>query len=246
MQIDYIKTPYTTRPNMTRWTGPAFNTSPSNFYLEQKRQELIERQTDLYATTYEADINGLVRRANEYCSRPAHFSLVQLALTLEEDIAIMYKGMLAAICFCFPSSWIPRERIGLQLGEIHKPVADGEVLVKMSSRLAETMSDVEQGSFRRHVWTVTTSSTLSNHPAKKENKTAQSIDDLYFRSETQTTVPLGDGISSLFFVKVEVVPLADIWADNKEQILDSINSMSDSIIEYKNLKDIKELLNTLR
>jgi hypothetical protein len=245
MPIEFpVKVPYSTTPNMVRNTGAVFNSKPSRYYLEQKRLELIARGDDLYATTWEADVNHLIRKANEYCGQPGHFSITQLALSIEEDIAIMHKGMLAAICFCFPSSWTPKERIGMPLMKIHEAVADGDKLITASQRIAETMASVEQGSFRRHVWTICNSGELSQHPARKSSVIPQSIDELFYRVETQTTAPLGDGDSSLFFVKVETCPLAELWADaeKRELIKESVSSMTDDVLDYKNLHHIKTLL----
>jgi hypothetical protein len=74
--------------------------------------------------------------------------------------------------------------------------------------------------------------------------TPQSISDLYFRTETQTTVGIGGDIC-LFFVKVNMHPLQQVWDDpNKRQmILDSINSMSEAALDYKNLAVIKRIIN---
>ena len=66
-------------------------------------------------------------------------------------------------------------------------------------------------------------------------------DSLYFRVETQTSTPI-DKNTSLFLIKVEVFPLRDIW---DPKILDSINSMSESILNYKGLVEIKDLLNRM-
>jgi len=40
---------------------------------------------------------------------------------------------------------------------------------------------------------------------------------------------------------VDVVPLKDVW---DEIILESINSMSEDVINYKNLSEIKKFLNS--
>lgn len=82
---------------------------------------------------------------------------------------------------------------------------------------------------------------LSNHPDTKKEINPQSIDDLYFRVETQTTASV-DKDTSLFFVKVEVVPLKSVWC---QQIADSVNSMSDAVLDYKNLHQVKELIKRL-
>lgn len=243
MQIDFINTPYTTRPSMSRNTGPVFNSNPNLDYIREKQKELEFFKNDLWGITDECNNHQLVRRASILCGFEPTNNIVDLALQLEEDIAIVHQGKLSAVCFCFPSGWIPREKVGLPLSKIHEAVADGDLLSKMSDRLASTMADNFLGSFRRYVWTITTSSQLSNHPAKKTNYIPNKLEDLYFRFETQTTKPLGDGLSSLFFVKVDVIPLLDVWDNYSLEILNSINSMTDNVLAYKNLHNIKSLLN---
>ena len=243
-KLDFIKTPYTTRPNMQRWAGAMYNRNPNPLYLNAKKRELELLGDQLWAITHESTINQLVQKASIHCELEKTDNIVELALQIEEDIAIMHNGLLSAICFCFPSSWVPADRIGQSLTNIHKSVADGDMLVKASDRLTSTMADAGQSSFRRWVWTITTSPELSNHPSRKSNIVPKSLDDLYFRVETQTTEPLGDNVSSLFFVKVDVCPLKDVWAENADSILESINSMTDSILTYKNLQTIKQILNS--
>jgi len=241
-----IQVPYTTRPSMVRNTGPLYNHDPHPFYLKSKQEELDRFGAGLWGHTYEARINQLVPRAAEFLGLPKVDSIVDLALNFEEDIAVMHNGILAAICFCFPSGWVPAERIGMTLTEIHGPVADNHHLVLASDKLAKTMADPVLGSFRRQVWTITTNPRLSNHPEYRSDKEPGGIADLYFRLETQTTAPLGDGITSLFFVKVDVVPLSVMWNSQGQAIKNSINSMTDAILDYKNLRRIRSLLNNVQ
>jgi hypothetical protein len=236
MQIDFVKTPYTTGPNMIRNSGPVFISPPDQKIIQSKKLELERYSTDLWAQS--ENVEKVISKAAEYCNVYTD-NIVDLALRLEEDIAVMYQGRLAAICFCFPSGFKPAERVGMLLGDIHKPVADGDMLVRASPGITRVMC--EQPSFRRYVWTITANPELSNHPDNHKNTIPAGIDDLYFRYETQTTARVDDD-TSLFFVKVDVVPLRNVW---NQKILDSINSMSDSVLTYKNLHHIKHLLNTL-
>jgi hypothetical protein len=235
MQIDFVKVPYTTGPNMVRNTGPVFISPPNREIIKKKQQEIDKYGSDLYGQ--EAGLEKVIAKAAEYCNVYSD-NILDLALRLEEDVAVMYQGRLAAICFCFPSGFKPSERVSMALGDIHKPVADGDLLIKASPGIARVMT--EQPSFRRHVWTVTNNPHLSNHPNTRIDSIPLSIDDLYFRWETQTTARV-DSETSLFFVKVDVVPLREVW---NHQILDSINSMTDAVLTYKNLHNIKKLLNT--
>ena len=94
---------------------------------------------------------------------------------------------------------------------------------------------------QRWVWTVTTSCELSEHP-KLTKPELSTVENLFFRLETQTSTPL-DNITSLFLIKVEVIPLKEVW---DKKILESINSMSEDILKYKGLVKIKKLLNTIQ
>lgn len=244
MPIDFpVRVPYTTAPNMVRNTGAIFNQQPRLDYIRQKHQELNKRGNDLWAELPGASL--LIQNATQQLGLVETSSIVNFALQVEEDVAVMFHGRLVAICFCFPSSWVPKERIGMTLTDIHQPVADGDRLRAMSQRIAETMADPAQGSFRRHVWTISNSGELSQHPANKSVAVPADINDLWFRLETQTTVPLGDGESSVFFVRVETEPLSTFWnnPEQRETLLASINSMTDGVLEYKNLHHIKTLLN---
>lgn len=239
---NFVRIPYTTNPGMQRYTGIPFRQNPNLDVIKQKHQELDRWGQDLYGENDACIENRLVQRAAEVCQINAVDNVVDLALQFEEDVAIMHRGVLAAICFCFPSSWIPRTRVGQPLSAIHEAVADGELLVRSSSRIAETMAI--NGPFRRSVWTISNSGDLNQHPQNKSDLVPQSISDLYFRTEIQTTMPLGDGVSSMFFVRVQTCPLSDVWPDLGDNILASINSMTDAVLDYKNLRGIKNLLNT--
>ena len=93
---------------------------------------------------------------------------------------------------------------------------------------------------KRWVWTITTNDQLSEYIELDKPKLT-TFDNLYFRVETQTSAPIDDE-TSIFFIKIEVLPLKEVWSKN---ILESVNSMSDNILNYKDLVEIKDFLNTI-
>lgn len=238
-----IQIPYTTRPIMQKRVMPLFNSLPSPDIIAQKKKELNSLDNKLFGITQEAVIEQLVAKVAKHLGRSVTHDIVELSLSFEEDIAIIHNGRLSAVCFCFPSGWCPADKVGLTLADIHSPVADGEHLVKMSQRLASTIADPILGRFQRQVWTVTNNNQLSNFPDSGPPWDPINLDELYFRWENQTTEPLGDGFTSIFFVSVNVVPLSKVWANLGSQIKESINSMSEEILTYKNLHKIKAILN---
>lgn len=238
-----IKVPYTTMPHMVRNSGPIFCPDVDPVIIGGKRHELARWGQDLWGQIDEPVTEELLRMACRLTGRTETLSIVDLALQFNEDIALIHRGSLYAICFCHPSSWVPRTRLGLHLSQIHAPVGDGSKLVEASGKIAETLAGSD--SYRRWVWTIANSGDLSQHPDAKSPEIPIDINDLWFRTETQTTMPLGDGLSSLFFVQVQTQPLSELWQDVefKSRVLASVNSMSEAILDYKNLRRIKKILN---
>jgi hypothetical protein len=129
------------------------------------------------------------------------------------------------------------DKLGKPLSKIHEPIADSEQLIEASDKLSQYMTKQE---IKRWVWTITTNNNLSEFTEVKKPKISN-FENLYFRVETQTSAPI-DEETSIFFIKVDVVPLNEVWNEN---ILNSINSMSESILNYKGLVEIKDFLNRI-
>lgn len=237
-----IKIPYTTHPNMARNTGPAFNFNPSGDILEKKRGELQSWKEDLYGQIDNDVTVILLKLACMLTGKTETTDIVEFALNFDEDVVVMHRGKIQALCVCFPSGWVPKDKLGWSLTEIHSHVADGQKLAAASQRITEIIAGSD--CFKRYVWTISNGAALNQHPKNKPTDLPKSINDLYFRVETQTTLPIGDGYSSLFFIKTDMTPLAEVFADVhlKMQILESLNSMSDAILDYKNLRFIRGLL----
>lgn len=242
MQPFPVSVPYVTTPHMQLWTGELLS-QPCHSVTQHKVNELALRGSDLTASRRP----DLVERVAEILGQPSTNCIKTLALGINEDIAIMHQGQLVAICFCFPSGWVPAAKLGQTLSQLHDPVADGDLLRRMSPRIAQTMA--QNGPFRRSVWTVSTTSDLSNHPSVHRPMVTDrtGIEDFWFRTETQTTFALGDGESSGFLVLVQCRPLQEIWQnlEQRSQLLASLNSMTDAVVQYKHLESTRVRLQQL-
>jgi len=233
-----VKVPYTVGPDIVKYDGPAFNVDPDPEYLLEKTKEL-----ELHGTQVCRSIsNDYLHHLNAYCGFDINTTLPEVCVRLEEDVAILKDGHLHAIGFCFPSGFYPAQKIGLSFFDMHLPVGDGETLRRSSEKVSALISK-QDAMFRRYVWTLTSLPTLSQLPGYTRPR-PQSINDLYFRTETQTTVGIGGDIC-LFFVKVEMHPLLQVWDDLEKRrlIVDSIHSMSEAVLDYKNLVHIKKIIN---
>ena len=236
MNIDFIKVPFSNNPSMQKYDGPLFNSKPDEKYLSEKHLQIKKYGKDLFGQTEQYESSDLNKKVSQTLGLEETESLLETAMKVEEDLAVMHNGKLEAICFCFPSGWIPGKELKADLSKLHLPVADNDLLLKSSQKLSQHMN---KQIIRRWVWNITTIPGLSNHPSE-ERPLLSDFEKLYFRLETQISTPL-DEFSSLFLVKVDVISLKEVW---DELILESINSMSDNIIKYKNLSEIKKFLNT--
>ena len=235
MNIDYVKTPFTNNPSMTRLEGPVYNKNPDKIYIHEKQKQIDLLGEQLLGETEISKEKNLIKKLINFCNLDNNLSLSELTTKFEEDFVIMYKGKMEIVSVCFPSGWVPKEKLGKNLSDIHEPIADSEQLIKASDKLTDYMT---KQSIKRWVLTITTSKELSNFPDYEKPELTR-FEDLYFRVETQTTAPVDDK-TSLFFIKVDVLPLSQVW---DKKILKSINSMTDNVLKYKGLEQIKELLN---
>ena len=172
---------------------------------------------------------------------PFH-DMIDMGLEIPDDIIIMHKGKVEAAFVAMASSWNPGEVAGMTLEEVHQPVADNEMLLKASEGIWRSMTSGK--SFHRHVWGISPLKQLSNHPSYIR-PTYNDLNDLYFRVEHERTFTV-DKDTAAFFIDVEVMPLPTVFhlkKEYKDLIKDSINSMTENILEYKNLEQVKRMIN---
>lgn len=240
-----IKIPYTTSPDMKKYDGPIIVQPPLDFYLEAKA---IEKE--LFECVYESEIaieNQLIKKTIEALKIDLNCNTIfSFGSSIQEDVAIFYEGKLESFFIAFPSGWKPEEKKGKTLRELHEPVADGETLRQMSDKIATLLS--AKYSYHRYVWNVVPTGMMSMHPdygyySEEAGVDIDSVNDLWFRLEHQTSIPVIENKAFAFFINVDVLPFQKLLEEDQKLIVESINSMSDAVVEYKHLKRVKEILN---
>jgi hypothetical protein len=231
-----VKSTYTIGVDIKKHDGEVLDSYIDPEYLIQKKGEL-ESHRELVSGTSE---EGYTKYLSEYTGKSG--TIEEIALQMNEDIAILKEGRVVEICFTFPSGFTPSHLLGKNFFEIHIPVPEGDKLRKASDNITSLISK-EGGIFRRYVWSLSSLKSLSQLPIK-DRPEPSSISDIWFRTETQSLVGLRDGVT-LFFIKVNMTPLEDVWVDpeKRKNIVDSINSMSQQVLDYKGLSMIKGILN---
>jgi hypothetical protein len=238
---EIVQTPYSTAPRFTPIDFVEFK----DYLQEAFEERLNEYNTLMGDMSFESDLaveKKLVKKTSEAMNIEPFNDIIEMGLEIPDDVIIMHKGKVEAAFVAMASSWNPKQVEGMTLEEVHQPVADNEMLLRASDGIWRSMTSGK--SFHRHVWGISPLKSLSNHPRHKK-PSFKSLDDLYFRIEHERTLTV-DEDTAAFFIDVEVMPLSTVFhlkTEYRNLIKDSINSMSENVLAYKNLEEVKEMIN---
>tara|TARA_B110001454_G_scaffold161370_1_gene150815 strand:- start:267 stop:1040 length:774 start_codon:yes stop_codon:yes gene_type:complete len=246
-----IRNPFDMKPIFNTCEKPSFNVNETNLQIQsQKRIELDNLGKNIWFETPTAIKENLVQKTaaklglfnehNNYQVFTECNDIKQLGLAIEDDVVIMHKGKLEACFVAFPSSWNAGEKMGKSLAELHEPIADNEALVRASDGIMRAMTSGQ--SYHRYTWGISSLDGYSNHPLY-EKPEFDSLDDLTFRVEHERTMTVTEGTTAVFLIHVDIYPLKEVLKTDFGLIKGAIDSMSESVLEYKNLVKIKRLMN---
>ncbi len=178
-----------------------------------------------------------------------------LAEGMQEDFVILHDEDDAMrtrfLSVCFPSNWNPAEKLGLDFSAIHAPVADN-ALLQAGGRGIVDMA-FRQARMLRHVWLLTPNGDLAQHPETRRTRWEDAlaaadaahgrlIDQVFFRVERQTTLPLPALRRGVFFIRILVAPLADVLAvapARAHEMADALASMSEAVVAYRGMTAVR-------
>ena len=187
-----------------------------------------------------------------------------LALGLQEDFVILHDEDTPSgpamrtrfLSVCFPSSWNPAEKFGLDFAAIHAPVADNALLQAGARGIVDLA--FRQTSMQRHVWLLSPSGDLPQHPDTRRTRWDDAVwqadaaggnrylvDQVFFRVERQTTLPLPALRRGVFFIRVMVCPLAAVLRvapGRALELRDALASMSDAVVAYRGMMAVRDRL----
>jgi hypothetical protein len=228
-----IDVPYRMRPNMR----PLGENEPITYQDKDAEYYLIEKMR-IVAQAYGNNWNPyLYKKILDYLQCQ---NMIQAILKYQEDFVVWApdvngKLSIQMASVCFPSGWDPVSKVNKSFAEIHEPVADNKTIMAASDHIAKMIT--EKGPFVRSVWSIHNSPDLNRHPSVKKPWTNEGLESMWYRAERQVTVPLGD--CAIFFIRTYVVPLLSV---DIKRIRESIQSMTDEILTYKDLHFVKDAL----
>ena len=175
---------------------------------------------------------------------------IPLELAFEEDFAVLDGATTTVpwLCVSLPSHWAPEEVLGLSLAQIHAPVADNAALLAATSGLVKLIS--QGGYWQRYVWTLTPSPRYDQHPHRQPRTLWAETADIHefaalcqLRVERQGFLPVFDADGTLlrqavFTIRVMLQPLCQAvrTVDDAQRLHAVLASMSDAVLDYKNLR----------
>jgi dimethylamine monooxygenase subunit A len=233
-----VRTPFRMQPGLSRLAAPdPVELSPPLFlrdahasaYADHKRAVLRARPRR--APVGEADPAVLAAIARAYAAQTGVViepDAQALAQALQEDFVILHDEPGVGfrthfLSVCFPSNWNPADKLGLDFSAIHAPVADN-ALLQAGARGIVDMA-FRQAPMLRHVWLLTPNGDLAQHPETRRTRwedalvaadapdaSGRLLDQVFFRVERQTTLPLPALRRGVFFIRVMVAPLTEVLA----------------------------------
>ena len=246
-----IRNPFDMKPVFNICENPKFNANETD--LEIQNQKLIELNNLGDNIWFETDVAveeklsektaaklSLFNQPDDYQLFTECNNIKDLGLAIEDDVVIMHKGKLEACFVAFPSSWNAGEKVGKSLNELHEPIADNEALLRASDGIMRAMTSGQ--SYHRYTWGISSLNGYSNHPLY-EKPDFDSLDDLTFRVEHERTATVVKDTTAVFLIHVDTYPLKEVLRTDFGLIKESIDSMSESVLQYKNLLKVKELMN---
>ncbi len=123
------------------------------------------------------------------------------------------------------------------------------MLQSASSHLVQLATGGER--WERFVWTVSPSPRYDQHPRRQprtawpEASTETFAASCFLRSERQTFFPVGQGTrQAVFTIRVMLQPLNEAvrTREQAQRLHDSLASMTDAVLDYKNLANARPAL----
>lgn len=245
-RIDRIVTPFRMQPGLQRLAAG----SPQLTALAPGSALWLEKQQVLAAGASRLAVPGFdpqpaLQAIADQAAAQGLAAGEPLELAFEEDFAVLdgADGSLPWLCVCVPSHWAPEDKLGLPFAAVHAPVADNRLLLAAGQQLVQLVTAGER--WERWVWTLTPSARFDQHPRRQPRQPWPDTTDpqqfaaaCQLRAERQTFLPVGRGTrQAVFTIRVLLQPLVQAVrsAEDAARLHDALASMSDVVLQYKNL-----------
>lgn len=169
------------------------------------------------------------------------YTFESIAMQLQEDLAIHRyvheKDWLAACHICFPSSWLPEEKIGQALSLIHEPVPG----IRLDNSLKMVHSVIHHGPYYRFVWGPIFEKQINFHPSHSRLNFDPERPVVHVKVERQVIVGFPEEEAFLFILRQHLIEEQDL---DFPALYKACNEMNEEQRKYKGVT--KPLLDYLQ
>lgn len=243
---------YSVLPQLKKIDGPAFKLCGDWKRFEEEKWQAVRHQTVFAQHHFPDELWPVLcdfiweKYPDELCTRweleqtgKDKAAFLDLVMKVQEDIAVHMidgnKDWLAMAHVCFPSGWLPEEKIGRPLEEIHRPIPG--MNLANSRKLVEAM--VKSGPFERHVWSVIFEDRINGHPRMPKLSFDPKNPRVFVKVERQVTWGLPKYNAAVFILRQHIIPEHEI---DKLSLAKAIFGMTEEQKAYKGLDKCYEPL----
>ena len=150
----------------------------------------------------------------------------EMGFKIQEDVAIFHRSnKLIALHVSFPSTWIPKEKIGMTFSAIHQPVPGMKKFLANEQKYVDMMVNADKPIIR-YVWGEHFGYLLSPlEPVKEGIK--------IIHTERQTFIGMPEDDLGIFLIRKKVIPFLDTDREFQIWYANQIKSMSEEQKQYK-------------
>lgn len=180
--------------------------------------------------------------------------IMALARLIEPDFAIMRATRdrvirLVGGCVCFPSSWSPEKKIGMELADIHDVVPG--LNAGLGNKIGAAMAGLKSGlTGMRADWSLKASTDLNHHPLRNMRlpDASSTPENSFIRVESQMMVGLPEAEDAAagiaFCIRYALYKVADMAEDPELRagVARALRTMPDEVAAYKGLATARQPL----
>ena len=153
-----------------------------------------------------------------------------MGYAIQEDIAIFHRSnKLIALHVSFPSSWKPKDKIGLSFASIHAPVPGMQKFLEQEQTYVDMMCNAIKPIIR-YVWGEHSNYLLNPHEPLNGVKV--------MHTERQTFLGMPEDNLGIFFIRKKVIPFNDTDVEFQTWYEQMKLSMSEEQKAYKLVNEV--------
>lgn len=219
-----------------------------------RKAELLERHRDLVLVEPAAPspaaqelldvVTTFARERRWPTVRGGGGPLEQASRMVQEDLCLMERSLdgawvLTGACVCLPSHWVPREKVGRSMAQIHEPVPGyADRLQTATDKLFDRMRDTGTTEIvRRFNWTLADEAELFTPWASAAAQiwpADLTPGRVYLRVERQTLRLLPGSGAIVFTIRTGLTDLFDLPAAELAALRQTLPQVDEATARYRN------------